>query len=100
MEGDQFLRRAEYLVALVVLTRQQIDTAIARQADTETIYDKPYPDNKRVRVCGPFSVESLSPHRVLSTADENMDGTVTEQEARKQQDFVTMILENLKKQGT
>ncbi len=32
------------------------------------LYDQPYEDNKRVRVCGPFSVESLSPHRVLSTA--------------------------------
>jgi len=50
-------------------------------------------------VCGPFSVESLSPHRVLSTADDNQDGTVTEQEARKQQDFATMILDNLRKAG-
>ena len=47
------------------MTRQQIDAAIARHADTETLYDQPYEDNKRVRVCGPFSVESLSPHRVL-----------------------------------
>jgi len=52
-----------------------------------------------VRVCGPFSVESLSPHRVLSTADENQDGTVSEQEGRKQQDFATMILDNLRKAG-
>ena len=81
------------------MTREQIDAAIARHADTETLYDQPYEDNKRVRVCGPFSVESLSPHRVLSTADENLDGTVTEQEARKEQDFATMILENLKKAG-
>ena len=44
-------------------------------------------------------MESLSPHRVLSTADENHDGTVSEQEARKQQDFGAMILENLKKAG-
>ena len=78
---------------------QQIDAAIARHADTETLYDQPYEDNKRVRVSGPFSVESLSPHRVLSTADENHDGTVTEQEARKQQDFATMILDNLRKAG-
>ncbi len=81
------------------MTRQQIDAAIARHAGTETLYDQPYGDNKRVRVCGPFSVESLSPHRVLSTADENQDGTVSEQEARKQQDFATMILDNLKKSG-
>jgi adenine-specific DNA-methyltransferase len=81
------------------MKRQEIDAAISRHAETETLYDQPYEDNKRVRVCGPFSVESLSPHRVLSTADENHDGTVTEQEARKQQDFATMILENLKKAG-
>jgi adenine-specific DNA-methyltransferase len=54
------------------MTRQQIDAAIARHADTETLYDQPIPDNKRIRVCGPFSVESLSPHRVLSTADGNI----------------------------
>jgi adenine-specific DNA-methyltransferase len=81
------------------MTQQEIDTAIARHADIETLYDQPYEDNKRVRVCGPFSVESLSPHRVLSTGDENMDGTLSEQEARKQQDFATMILDNLKKAG-
>ena len=81
------------------MTHEQIDAAIARHADPETLYDQPYEDNKRVRVCGPFSVESLSPHRVLSTADEDQDGTVSEQEGRKQQDFATMILENLKKAG-
>lgn len=81
------------------MTRDQIDAAIARHAEIETLYDQPYEDNKRVRVCGPFSVESLSPHRVLSTADHNMDGAVTEQEARKQQDFAAMILDNLKKAG-
>jgi adenine-specific DNA-methyltransferase len=81
------------------MTREQIDAAIARHADTETLYDQPYEDNKRVRVCGPFSVESLSPHRVLSTADENQAGSVSEREAQKQQDFATMILDNLKKAG-
>jgi adenine-specific DNA-methyltransferase len=68
------------------MTREQIDVAIAKHADNETLYDQPYEDNNRVRVCGPFSVESLSPHRVLSTANENQDGPATEQEAREQQD--------------
>jgi adenine-specific DNA-methyltransferase len=81
------------------MTREQIDAAIAKYAETETLYDQPYEDNKRVRVCGPFSVESLSPHRVLPTADDDQIGPVTEQEARKQQDFATMILDNLKKAG-
>src|SRR5439155_4131074 len=71
----------------------------SRYAETETLYDRPYEDNRRVRITGPFSVESLSPHRVLSSADENEDGTVTEKEARKEQDFATMILDNLKKAG-
>jgi len=81
------------------MTRKQIDDAIARQADTEILFDQPYEDNKTVRVSGPLTVESLSPHRVLSTADENMDGTVTEKEARKHQDFTSMILENLRVAG-
>jgi len=81
------------------MSRAQIDAAISRHADTESLCDQPYEDNKRVRVCGPFSVESLSPHRVLSTADDDQTGTGTEQEARKQQDFATMILENLKRAG-
>jgi adenine-specific DNA-methyltransferase len=81
------------------MSRKEIEAAMARYAETETLYDQPYEDNKRIRVTGPFTVESLSPHRVLSTADENMDGTVTEQEAHKQQDFTTMILDNLRKAG-
>ena len=82
-----------------IARQKEIDASIAAKADHEYLYDKPYEDNKRVRVCGPFSVESLSPHRVLSTADENQDGAVSEQEGRKQQDFAAMILDNLKKAG-
>jgi len=79
--------------------QRDIDDSISRHADTELLYDQPYEDNKRIRVTGPFTVESLSPHRVLSPADSNLDGTVTEQEAKKQQDFVSMILDNLRKAG-
>ena len=49
------------------MTREEVDAAIARHADSETLYDQPYEDTKVVRVTGPFTVESLSPHRVLST---------------------------------
>ncbi|MBO0697669.1 MAG: site-specific DNA-methyltransferase, partial [Zavarzinella sp.] len=45
------------------MTREQIDAAIRRHADSETLYDQPYEDRGIVRVCGPFTVESLSPHR-------------------------------------
>jgi adenine-specific DNA-methyltransferase len=81
------------------MSQKQIDAAIAKHADTETLYDRPYTDPSKVRVSGPFCVESLSPHRVLSTADDNLDGTTTEQEAKKYQDFATMILENMRKAG-
>jgi len=81
------------------MSREEIDAAIARHADTETLYDQPYEDKKTVRVTGPFTVESLSPHRVLSPADTDMDGTVSEEEGRKQQDFAAMILDNLRKSG-
>ena len=80
------------------LSRADIDAAIARHAETELLHDQPYEDNKRIRVTGPFTVESLSPHRFLS-ADENGDGTVSEQEGRQHHDFTSMILDNLRKAG-
>ena len=50
------------------MTRDQIDKAIARHAETETLYDQPYEDKGIVRLTGPFTVESLSPHRSLPIA--------------------------------
>ncbi len=81
------------------MSREEIDRAIAKYADTETLYDQPYEDNKRIRVTGPFTFESLSPHRVLS--DENLQPR-SEQEAQVQLTsgkFETMIIENLRKAG-
>jgi len=72
----------------------EIDASIARRAETETLYDQPYEDNKRVRVAGPFTVESLSPHRVLPT--EAGDVRPADESAA---DFTTMILDNLRKAG-
>jgi adenine-specific DNA-methyltransferase len=48
----------------------EIDASIARRADIELLYDQPYEDDKRVRVTGPFTVESLSPHRMISVEDK------------------------------
>ena len=81
------------------MRHEEIDAAITRHADTEILYDQPYEDNKRIRVSGPFTVESLSPHRVLTTDEER---PFSEQEAEKSVgpgQFETMILENLKKAG-
>jgi adenine-specific DNA-methyltransferase len=79
--------------------QQEIDDSIARQADTELLYDQPYEDNKRVRVSGPFTVESLSPHRVIATDEER---PVSEREAQAEPgpgQFENMIIENLRKAG-
>ena len=81
------------------MTFKKINEVISRNADMELLYDSPYEDSKKVRVCGPFSVESLSPHRVLSLADSDSNGSVSTKEAHEQKDFVSMILENLHKAG-
>jgi len=52
------------------MSRTEIDAAIARHADTELLYDQPYEDPRKIRVTGPFTVESLSPYRLLSTDEE------------------------------
>ncbi len=82
--------------------QNEIDASIAAKADFEYLYDKPYTDNRKVRVAGPFTVESLSPHRVLGVDedDELIDG-LQEQPAGydEPKDFATMILENLERAG-
>jgi adenine-specific DNA-methyltransferase len=79
--------------------QKAIDDSIARRAETEFLYDQPYEDNKRIRVTGPFTVESLSPHRVL-TPDEERPATET---AGERDDaggsFVNIVLDNLRKAG-
>jgi len=98
------------------MSREQIDSAIAKHADTELLYDQPYEDNKRIRVTGPFTVESLSPHRMLSDEWRVASGEQRaasgewrvasgEQETTRHtplttsHSFVTIILDNLRKAG-
>lgn len=86
-----------------IFRQKEIDASIAAKAEFEYLYDKPYEDKKKVRVAGPFTVESLSPHRVLGV-DEN-DGLIDPlrmQEASPasgMRTFEQMILENLKAAG-
>ena len=80
--------------------QKEIDASIAAKADFEYLYDKPYDDKRKVRVAGPFTVESLSPHRALAVDenDELIDGLAASK-GGDEQDFVRMILENLKTAG-
>jgi adenine-specific DNA-methyltransferase len=78
------------------LTREQIDAAIKKHAETEVLYDQPYEDKDIIRVAGPFTVESLSPHRVLPAgADAQSPGANAPGSPGSSSDFVTTILENL-----
>jgi len=85
-----------------IARQREMDKSIAAKAEFEYLYDKAYPDPKKVRVAGPFTVESLSPHRVLGV-DENDEliDTLNEDSAEygARQSFPQMILENLKTAG-
>ena len=89
-----------------IARQKEIDASIAAKADHEYLYDKPYEDRKKVRVAGPFTVESLLPHRVLAVDadDELIDPNSKNLAEAKlgygaERDFVQMILENLKTAG-
>ena len=81
------------------MTRAQIDAAIRRHAETETLFDQPYEDKSRIRVSGPFTVESLSPDRIVSTDEERPASELVGQKHPGRADFATMILDNLRKAG-
>jgi adenine-specific DNA-methyltransferase len=86
-----------------IARQNEIDASIAAKAEVEYLYDKPYNDKKKVRVAGPFTVESLLPHRVL-TVDENdelSDGVSdsVSSDYGTVRDFTQIILENLKIAG-
>ncbi len=81
--------------------QKEIDASIAAKADQEFLYDKPFEDKSIVRVAGPFTVESLSPYRVLAV-DENddlIDPSKTSDHGKGAIDFATIILENLRTSG-
>ncbi len=82
--------------------KREMDASIASKTDFEYLHDKPYPDSRKVRVAGPFTVESLSPHRVLEV-DENDDFIVKEgqggSDSQDETGFAQMVLDNLKISG-
>ena len=89
--------------------QKEIDASIAAQADSELLYDKPYEDKSKVRVAGPFTVESLSPHRLLVSRDADEPDTAPSpihstnghqyEGTAPERDFAAMIVENLRTAG-
>ncbi|MEQ9453770.1 MAG: site-specific DNA-methyltransferase, partial [Phycisphaeraceae bacterium] len=94
---------------LRIKRQKEIDASIAAKADSEYLYDKPYEDRKTVRVAGPFTVESISPHRMLGV-DENDElidpldklarASASGGYGAKDADaFMQMVIENLRTAG-
>ena len=84
--------------------QRRIDASIARRADIEYLFDRPYEDRARVRVAGPFTVESLSPHRVVPADEDELLGIIPQTARRRNAaappvDFATMVLDHLRTAG-
>ncbi len=84
----------------------EIDASIAAKTDHEYLYDRPYSDNKRVRVAGPFTVESLSPHKTQAVDEhgeliEEIDASRGKRSSSEQEaeNYRKAIMENLAKAG-
>jgi adenine-specific DNA-methyltransferase len=90
-----------------IARQKKIDASIAKNADVEFLYDRPYEDKSKVRVAGPFTVESLSPHRVVPADEEELLDTLNARAGKRRRiklvtpptDFAVMILENLRTAG-
>jgi adenine-specific DNA-methyltransferase len=100
-QDDAKKMHAAYWAARIA-SQTEIDASIAARAQFDYLYDKPYENKKVVRVAGPFTVESLSPHRALGV-DENDELIDAVREPRGEYDakqsFEQIILENLKSAG-
>jgi len=94
---------------LRIARQKKIDESIARKADVELLYDRPFEDKSRVRVAGPFTVESLSPHRVVPSSEYELADDLDAAAGRRKRklpkgteesnDFAAMILEHLRTSG-
>ena len=94
---------------LRIARQKKTDESIAKKADVELLYDRPLEDKSRIRVAGPFTVESLSPHRVVPSGEIELIDEINAAEGKRKRtlpkgtaplnDFTGMILEHLKTSG-
>jgi len=90
-----------------IARQTEIDASVAARAEVQYLYDKPYADNNRVRVAGPFTVESLSPHRVVPASEEELIDDIAAAEGRRSvadadlagQDFAAIVIDYLRTEG-
>ena len=88
------------IIDLLAQRQVEIERSIASKAEFEYLYEKPIENKKKVRVSGPFTVESLSPHRMLGVDEnDNLIDPASDGDQNQKQTFAQMILENLKTAG-
>ncbi len=80
------------------MSREEIENAIARYADTELLVEQPYEDKKVIRVAGPFTVESLSPYRAFDN-ETALPDSQSNADQESTTGFEQMVLDNLRKAG-
>jgi adenine-specific DNA-methyltransferase len=81
------------------LSNSEIDRIISKHADQETLLDQPQIETKKIRVSGPFTVESLSPHRAIAQESTTPQSELRAMTDPSQKSFETMLLENLVTSG-
>jgi adenine-specific DNA-methyltransferase len=77
------------------MAADDLAAAIVREAEPREVVDQPYENAKAVRVTGPFTVESLSPHRMLGFDEQPAAEETREADAP----FAMTVLDNLRKAG-
>lgn len=81
------------------MAREEIDAAIQKHAEYETLFDRAYENKKALRVAGPFTVESLSPHRSVAFETELPAAERIAEHSPGGASYVETILEHVKKAG-
>lgn len=85
--------------------QQEIESSVTQKVEIKFLYDRPYEDTSKVRVAGPFTVESLSPHRVVSPKEGDANEEDNANTVRRSlvhaptQDYASIVLENLNSAG-
>jgi adenine-specific DNA-methyltransferase len=95
IKNKKIQKSLEELKSLIKQRDDQINKSIEENSGFEILYDKASIDKSKVRVCGKFTVESLSPNK--SVYDTNIDGKISQMEEVNRTEFLQVIKDYLEK---
>ena len=95
IKNKKIQKSLEELKSLIKQRDNQINKSIEENSGFEILYDKASIDKSKVRVCGKFTVESLSPNK--SVYDTNIDGKISQMEEVNRTEFLQVIKDYLEK---